>query len=109
MRRAPPHMHNLLPLHTVCLFHSYRQDNDQRPAFSQDAVRSILRVRLRDGVVGDLDGFGRDRAYGIGECRERLTAVDNVRRAEGFDEVVVAWGDGGDNGVESGESSELND
>ena len=98
---APRHVHNLRVV--VCLLlvlgDLQGEREEQRAARCEELVGERLGVGQRDGVVGELDGLAardlRDLSCNRG-CREG--AIDDMGRAEGFEEGLVVGRRGSDDG-----------
>ena len=60
-----------------------------------------------DGVIHQSNGSPGDLSYLRFEFDIRKLAVEDVRGAEGLEQVGVVWGAGGDDGRESGKAGEL--
>lgn len=97
------------PLIVRLVLHSAGQDDDERPAGSEDCIADILRLGLGDGVEHNLDRCGSDfpdlrDEGGVGEV-----AIEDVRRAQALQMLSVAEGGRSDDGAEASEFRELDD
>ncbi len=84
------------------------EDDHHGSAWGGCLVREHLRVGEGDGVEDELERGARGELLELGEDRRwGEGAVEDVRGAEGGEEVGVAGGGGGDDGREVGELRDL--
>ena len=92
-------VHGCLVIGTLRLVHGKIEYGDETPTGREDLICSGLRVRQGDRVVRNGDWLGRDLPDRVSECGDRHgVAVQDVRCAQGLDELLIMRRGGGDDG-----------
>ena len=103
---ATEHVHDLLVVARLLLVLGdlRGEREEQHAAGCEDVIAERLGVGQRDGVVGELDGLAAHNLRDLSCNRGRGEgAIDDMGRAEGFEEGLVVRGGCSDDGRKLGE------